>query len=275
MKTFTFLVFASLLFQSQISFSAIGAVSTATGGSGRGAIDPVDGVLINPAVISDFPDKNFSVNYSTDQYALSIVDNGKDAYFPAALVFKSIKTDLIDTQQLGLTLATYRWKKFVVGTSLSMLDYTEHSVPAVEQRYKQATLDLGATMAVTSNFGLGLVFNKVTANKIALAETEQVQQTAALGMSYIFQGFARFRFDVETAPENKTQKLVYMAGLENFINDWVVVRLGYQNNTFLDKNYFTAGLGFSGPQFGLHYAYISNVSNKTEDQHLIDLGIPF
>jgi hypothetical protein len=55
----------------------------------------------------------------------------------------------------------------------------------------------------------------------------------------------------------------------------VVFRLGYQNNQITAKDYISAGLGFSGPQFGLHYAYISNTADKSEDKHLIDLGIPF
>ena len=257
------------------AFATIGAVTTATGGSGRGAVEPVDGVLINPAIITDFPDKNFSVNYSLDQWAVSISDNGKEAFFPAAFVFVNSKTDTIDTQQLGLTLATFRMKKFVIGTNLSMLDYTDHSFPLLEKRYKQAAADIGSTYAVSNNLGIGLVLKKIASNKIDLIEAEQAQQTAALGISYIFQGFARFRFDVESAPENKTDRLVYMAGIENFINDWVVFRFGYQNNNVVAKNYLSAGLGFSGPQFGVHYAYISNVADKTEDKHLIDLGIPF
>ena len=41
----------------------LGAVSTATGGTGRGAVEPVDGLLLNPAFLLDFPTKNFSFNY--------------------------------------------------------------------------------------------------------------------------------------------------------------------------------------------------------------------
>lgn len=257
------------------AFCAVGAVTTATGGTGRGAIEPIDGVLLNPAVITDFPDKNFSVNYSVDQWAMSVSDNGKDAFFPAAFVFLNSKTDTIDTQQLGLTIASYRWHRFVLGTNLSMLDYTDHSSPALELRYKQAAADLGATYALGSNVGFGLVFNKVGSTRTDLAEAAQTQQTTSFGISYIFRGFARFRVDVESAPKNKTDRLVFMAGMENYLNDWMVFRMGYQNNNVVAKNYLTAGLGFQGPQFGVHYAYISNTADKTEDKHLIDLGIPF
>ena len=97
----------------------------------------------------------------------------------------------------------------------------------------------------------------------------------ALGLSYTYQNFARLRFDAESAPDNKTDKLNYMLGLENYINDWIVFRFGFQSNKIVLKDYLTAGMGFSGPQFGIHYAYISNTADKSEDKHLIDLGVPF
>ena len=275
MKIFFVSLFAAIQFFSCNSFAAVGAVTTATGGSGRGAIEPVDGVLLNPAVISDLPNKNFSVNYSLDQWALTISDNGKEAYFPAALVFENSKTDTIDTKQLGVSVASYRWKKFVIGANFSVIDYLDHTVAGFEQVYHQPAADLGGTLAISNDFGIGLVFNKVASNKVDLAENLQTQKTSAIGLSYIYQNFVRFRFDVESAPDYKTDRLVYMAGMENFINDWVVVRMGYQNNNVLNKNYISAGVGFTGPQFGLHYAYISNAADKTEDKHLFDLGIPF
>lgn len=275
MKTIFLFTFVLIQFFSIVTFAAVGAVTTATGGSGRGAVEPVDGVLLNPAVISDLPTKNFSVNYSLDQWALTISDNGKDAYFPAALVFINTKTDTIDTKQMGLSVATYRWKRMVIGAKLYVVDYLDHSVPGFEKIYHQPSADLGSTLAVSDNFGVGLVFNKVASNKVDLAEPLQTQKIAGLGVSYIFQNFVRFRFDVESAPEYKTNRLVYMAGMENFVNDWVVVRLGYQNNNVVNKNYISGGMGFAGPQFGLHYAYISNTADRTEDKHLFDLGIPF
>lgn len=257
------------------TFAAVGAVSTATGGSGRGAIEPIDGVLLNPATISDLPSKHFSYNYSSDQWALTVVDNGQEAYLPAALKFIKTTNSVIDTQQLGLSFASRRWKKITVGMTVSMFEYTNYLSSTTEQKYRQTTADLAATYALATNFGVGFVANKIGSSQIDLAENLQTQKTLALGLSYTYQKFARLRFDIESAPENKTDRLVYMLGLENYLNDWVVFRLGYQNNNVLVKNYFTTGIGFAGPQFGLHYAYFSNTADKTEDKHLFDIGIPF
>lgn len=274
MKNSILLIIACFLF-SVNSFAVVGAVSTATGGSGRGAVEPVDGLLLNPAIISDLPTKNFSVNYSPDQTALIVSDNGQDSYFPAALSFLRTKAPVVDTQQLSLSFATPRWKKIAIGGTGSMVEYTNYFAAGIEQKYRQSTFDLGTTVAFTKNFGIGIVAKKIASGSSALPENLQIQKTVGFGMSYTYQNFARLRLDVESAPDNKTDKLVYMGGLENYINDYMVFRLGFQSNQVTVKDYFSAGLGFTGPQFGLHYAFISNVADKTEDKHLIDLGIPF
>ena len=274
MKKLFLSLMISLMFSTHAS-AFIGAISTATGGTGRGAIEPVDGVLVNPATISEFPKKIFSVSYSDTDWAITIADNGKEALFPAGLIFRRTEMDPIDAQQIGLAFATPRWKLITIGGTVSLYDYTHHLTTTSEEKYKQGVLDLAATLAITKDFGFGFVAKKVASGKIDLAENLQVQQTMALGMSYTYQDFARLRFDVESGPENKTEKVVYMVGLENFINDWIVFRLGFQNNNVVVKDYFTAGLGFAGPQFGLHYAYITNIKDKSEDKHLIDLSVPF
>lgn len=267
--------FAALVFLQTQAQAAIGAVSTATGGSGRGAVEPVDGVFLNPAMISDLSKKNFSFNYSAEQWGLAIVDNGADSYFPAALTMVRTDTSNLDTQQVALSLATTRWKRVSLGVTASMYEYVELGTGNIEQKYRQGVFDAGLTLAITPNFGFGIVGKKINSGKINLAENLQTQRTTAAGISYTYQKFARFRLDVETAPDNKTDRLVYMTGLENYVNDWLVFRLGYQNNNVIDKDFITAGAGFAGPQFGLHYAFISNTSTKSEDKHLIDLTVPF
>lgn len=266
--------FATVVFSAGAS-AYVGAVSTATGGTGRGAIEPADGLLLNPAVISEFPKKDFSVSYSDDDWALTVADNGKDAYFPAGLIFRRTDMTVVETQQLGLAFATPRWKRLTFGGTLSLYEYTHNLSPAVEENYKQGVLDLGLTLALTSDFGFGFVAKKVAAGMVDLPESLQVQKTIGLGMSYTYQNFARLRLDVESGPDNDTKKLVYMAGLENFLNDWLVFRLGFQNNNVVVKDYFTAGLAFVGPQFGLHYAYITDIKDKSDSKHLVDLSVPF
>lgn len=274
----TKILLASALFIFSLSTLAVplqpGSVSTATGGSGRGTTEPIDGVLLNPAMVGLLSSQFFSANYTNQQWGLTISDNGKEALFPAALSFVRSDVDGFKTQQVGVSVGYVFKKMFALGANLSLLEYSSNSLNE-DQKYRQTVGDVGLMFSPETAYGIGLVAHKVASSSTDLDESLQKQQTIGLGIQYTFQSFIRFRFDVESGPKNKTERLVYMGGMETYMNDWVIFRFGYQNNNVVSKNYSTVGLGFAGPQFGLHYAYISNVANNQDDQHSIDLGIPF
>lgn len=275
MKRILFAFVISVTLFSSLSQATIGAVSTATGGSGLAAVEPVDGLLKNPAFIRDILNRNFAFNYGPDQWALTVSDNAPDSLFPAALQIINTRETNMNTQKLGLTFAAPRLKTLVVGATAAMVSYDHNPNLTTAEKFHQGVVDVGATLAITRDIGIGFVANRVSATKIDLPETLQLQKTMALGLSYTYGNFVRLRFDVESGPNNVTDRLIYMAGMENFINDWIVARFGYQNNNVVAKNYGSMGLGFVGPQFGLHYAYISDVSGGRDQKHLIDLAIPF
>ena len=268
--------FLALLFCGGFSVAApiIGSVSTATGGTGRGAIEPVDGVLLNPSSVAQLKSKFFSFNYSKDQLGLTISDNGKDALFPAALAFVRSEKENFKTQDMALVIAYRVAPRLSLGTTISMVEYVQ-DLKGLEQKNRQTVGDIGASILINKEISVGVVANKIFSSSCELDSALQKQKSYGAGMNFTYQNFVRFRFDVESAPENKTNKLIYMGGVETYMNDWVVARFGYQNNNVLAKNYMTAGAGFAGPQFGIHYAYLTNVSDRNEDRHSVDLGIPF
>lgn len=270
-----FAVFICLLVHTQV-FALVGAVSNATGGSGRGAVDTTDGILLNPAFLVDFPSKYFTINYSQDDYAVTVVDNGKDSFFPAALLYRDTRSNSVDTRKFGVALATPRWKILTFGTTVSLVEYSNilnNSLP--ETKYRQGVADLALTLALTKDIGFGLVANKIGSTHTEMPPALELQKSVGAGFSYTYANFIRLRFDVQSGPDNKTDDLIYMYGLENFINEWLVLRVGYQNNLVTGQNYLTGGLGFDGPQFGFHYAYVGNTANQPDQKHLFDLSIPF
>ena len=269
-------IFILLILFSEFVFASptIGSVSTATGGTGRGAIEPIDGVLLNPSSVAKIKTQFFSFNYSNEQMAVTIADNGKDALFPAAIAF--VRTDKNDlrTQDMALVLAYSLMPRLSLGTTISLAEYMIN-LNNTEQKYRQTISDIGISFSLARNISMGVVAYKVLSSDTELEKPLQKQQLIGFGGSYTFDNIVRFRFDLESAPENKFDRLTYMAGLETYLNDWMIIRLGYQNNNVVSKNFTTAGLGFSGPQFGLHYGYLTNVSNRNEDRHTVDLGVPF
>ncbi len=270
-----FATLISLLISFQV-FANIGAVSNATGGSGRGAVDTTDGILLNPAFLVDFPSKFLTVNYSQDDYAITVVDNGRESFFPAALEYIQTKSDLIDTRKIGLALALPRWKILTIGTTVSLVEYSDiQNNTGAETKYRQGVADLGLTVALSKDFGFGLVANKISSTHTKLPAALELQKTVGAGLSYTYANFSRLRFDIMSGPEIKTDELIYMYGVENFINEWLVIRFGYQNNRVTAQDYLTGGIGFDGPQFSLHYAYVGNTDDQSDQKHLFDLSIPF
>jgi hypothetical protein len=266
--------FFSFFAHASLAPIAPGSVSTATGGSGRGVAEPIDSTLLNPAAVSLLATKFLTSTYSNEQWAVTIEDNGRDALFPAALSYMRQDVDGFRTQRAGVIVG-YAFKKMLaIGTNISFMEYDSNAI-AGDNKYRQTVGDVGVLLSPGEDYGVGLVAKKVASTNTDLDEALQVQQTVGLGTQYTFQRFARFRFDIESSPKNKTNRLVYMGGIETYLNEWIVFRLGYQNNNVVSKNYQTAGVGFAGPQFTLHYAYISNVADTKELQHSIDLGIPF
>lgn len=275
-SSFKFFLFLATITFSSLGFAGgpVGSVSTSTGGTGRGTVDPSDSVVLNPAIVAQIPTKYFNFNYSKDQMGLTISDNGREALFPAAVILNRVEVDDFQTQNIGVAVAYSPMPKLSFGLGASLVEYSfKNSVN--DQKFRQTVGDFGATYALSSAFAIGVVANKIFSSKSDLAENLQKQRTIGAGTNYTYQNFVRFRFDVESGPENKTDRLVYMSGIETFLNDWMIIRLGYQNNNVLSKNFTSAGLGFAGPQFALNYAYLNNPANSDDNRHSVDLGIPF
>lgn len=205
---------------------------------------------------------------------VTISDNGKEALFPAAIAYVSYEKDNLKTQDVAVVLAYSALPRLSFGTTIAMVEYVQSGLVS-EQKYRQTVGDLGVAFMVNKEISIGAVAKKAFSSSSDLDPVLQKQKSIGFGGNYTYQNFVRFRFDLESAPENKTDRIIYMAGIETFINDWVVARVGYQNNNVVEKNFMTAGAGFSGPQFGIHYAYLTNVADRNEDRHSVDLGIPF
>jgi hypothetical protein len=270
------LSFLIVFFSSLPSFAlpVTGTVSMSTGGTGRGTVEPTDSVLLNPAIVAQIPTSYISLNYTRDQYGITISDNGKEALFPAAVAFNRSNVNDVKTQDMTLVVAYSPKPKLSFGIGASLVEYSLDN-SANDQKYNQTVADLGMTYAFTKDFAFGVVAYKAFSSQTDFNQALQKQRTVGAGMNYTYLNFVRFRYDIESAPDNKFNRLIFMSGLETFLNDWMILRLGYQNNNVVSKNFLSAGIGFAGPQFGFHYGYLTNPADHADDRHSVDLGIPF
>lgn len=279
MKIFSFnlfLLLSSVLIFPCDSYSQTfaGSVSASAGGTGVGVVEPSDSVLLNPATVAQIPTKFFAVSYAESRWGITMSDNGKEALFPAALAYYKYSWDQLKRQDMSVTVAHIFNKNFALGLNILFLEYDDRSKP-IEETHRQTAADLGGTYAINENFAFGATLKSFYKSRSELADSEQRTQTVVLGTSFTFDNLSRFRFDIETNDKNKTDRLAFKYGIESFLNDWLVLRLGYQNNNVLSKNFQTAGIGFVGPQFSFHYGYLADVNDSSENRHSVDLGVPF
>lgn len=270
------LIFIYLFAFDLSSYAYTGAVSSATGGAGTGLVDLTESAFFNPATIPVYQRKQMAFSYSVNRFSVSLTDNGKEALFPASIAYEQTSNDLYKTKSYHLMSGyAYQTKKlgiFSIGTDLSLNEFKWLNL---DTKYKLNKVSIGGFWQLDTSFSAGLTYKNKTLNDTELPDQIDQANSLNFGLAYIYQGFAQFRFDVEKIENQNTEALIYKIGLETFLNDWIITRFGYRNDNIHSMNFTTAGLGFAGPQFGLHYAYEVESKNTVDPLHVVDLSVPF
>lgn len=255
------------------SFENLGSVSTSLGGAGVGSVHLVDGAFNNPASFPLFEQRSADFSFAKEAFRVSLADNGAEALFPAMLGYNQSKTDDLKTKAFYLGFGYAFKQTFSIAANFG---FQETEVPTIDDKFRQNLADIGVMYRPNVWFSVGAVVKNQPLNDTDLADSIDNRPTQAIGFESKYDELVSLRGEYETGKNAKSeQKAIVKGGLEIFMNEWVQLRLGYQNNNILSQNYFTAGLGFGGPQFGLHYAYIKESENKKDTYHSIDLAVPF
>ena len=255
------------------SFENLGSVSTSLGGAGVGSVNLVDGAFNNPAAFPMFQQRAADMSYSKDTFRLSLADNGADALFPAMLGYSQSNIDELKVKAFYLGLGYLISRKISIGANFG---FQETQVPTNNDKFRQNLADIGIMFRPNEWFTVGAVVKNQPMNDTDLADSMDNRPTQAVGFETKYDDLVNLRGEYEIGKNaNSDQRSIVKGGMEIILNEWLQLRLGYQNNNIISQNYFTAGLGFGGPQFGLHYAYIKESEFKKETYHSIDLAVPF
>lgn len=250
-----------------------GSVSTAMAGAGAASVNLSDGYFLNPALISLYPAKSLTLASSFRTEKASLVDHGQEALFPLAVSYN--QNDLNGTKNKTYSLGSaYLYKeKFSVGVGLQ---FKEMKNLQTDQIYRQNLVDIGFVFVPQEWLSFGLVVRAKPLNDIELVIPVEQKSTVAVASDLKVGDYLNSRFELEQGENAQNQKkMIVKLGFEIIANEWVLLRAGYQNNNLISQNYLTAGLGFGGPQFGLHYSYIKEAEMQKESFHSIDLTVPF
>ncbi|MNL03697.1 hypothetical protein D3C87_1242410 [compost metagenome] len=165
---------------------------------------------------------------------------------------------------MSMSVAEFAVERFAMGLTAH---YVEQRIKDGKS-YHKMNGDLGFIYTPQPHIGLGLVAYNLFGEKNEIPEELRVKTTVGAGFNYIYRAIWRARVDVDS-------ESVVMAGLETYVNRYIITRIGYSDDVDDKRQMLTAGLGFKGPKFGINYAYEGNPQNSEDYRHSVDLAVPF
>lgn len=250
------------------------SITAGTAGSGRAAIDAGEPAFMNPATLVHLRGSHLVLSQGRHELAASISENDPDSLFPASLAYLQKKYDLPGgpaASDIRLTLA-HRITRFI---GIGVTGHYYQVRTGKDELFHQSNADLGMIYTPNPQWGGAIVAYDVAGEDPEMPEIFQLRKKTGLGFNWLMVETMRFRVDVVSAPNNNFTLPATMLGYETFFNKWVIGRLGYQEDRFLEARYGSLGLGLALPKFALNYAFLSVLPRNEDERHSIDLTISF
>lgn len=276
------LLFVAISILSLSANAYIGSVTAATGDAGRAAVEASETPFMNPAAIVYLKGYFFTMSYGSASQgtagaqgmALSITENMKETVVPTSLAYEQVAIkdsagQMTYTKDFRLSLGNFIRRHAAMGIGIH---HKNDELPG--DRYAQTNVDLGLLWAPTDSIGFAGVFNTLIPPSGKVPEAYRLNQTSSFGAVYNFKKFVRIKADIVSSTNNSFNKPTLGAGMESYLNKWMILRWGLAKNHELDANMYTAGVGWVLPRFGIHYAYQNSPQDETLTRHSVDLAIP-
>lgn len=269
-----------------------GAVSAAAGGTGRASVDSGVGNFLNPAMLVHQRGQQVYTAFQRRNFALAYSDNTRETPVPSGLSYWQKQLELEDSGII-YSLKDFRLTFAEMFAHIWAVGFTVHyyQVQGQDRTWGSLKGDLGFMVSPHPNFGLAAVVYDLGSKPSDAPESLWIRPKVGLGFNHVFRDYFRSRLDIVSGPEDEFGRFTVMAGVESYMNKWVITRFGYQENQYSEQYVWSLGFGFDLPRFRLNYALRSisdserglrtisvaqnNEDKKGEVQHLIDLAIPF
>jgi|GEM_PF-1730809 len=278
--SFFFLAVMTFNFSAQ---AYIGSISSATGRSGAAAVDASEAPFTNAAALPYLRGYFFSAGWgatqqsqlgSTQDLAVSLIDNMKDTVVPTSLAYsqQTYNNSVLPVdqhQELRLGFGNIETKRFSFG--LAGLYQTDR---LATETFHQMNVQMSGLYALTRNWGFAVIANNMLPAGNKVPEAYRQQQSLTLGTSFDYKDLIRMKFDVSSDSGYAWGHTLLGGGVENYLDKWMIFRIGAQRDNQVAANIYTAGLGFAGPKFSLNYAYQNSAEDKSLTRHSVDLAVP-
>lgn len=278
MKHFLLVFFFSLFLSSVNLFAYVGAISTATTGAGRAAIEPTEAPVLNPAVLPFSKGYFFTTSYSFlntgKLFSVGVADNLVDTIVPTALTY--VQSDTKDkrnfdyqSQDLELAFANFYNPYLSIGLGF------HHKIDTLfVAKHTQTNMFIGSMWTINNSMALAFVFDNFIQQDHQIPQDYLLKPKTSVGFSYNYKKFVRLKLDMESTDSNSFDRPALSTGVETYWNRWIILRMGARKD--LQKNFdeYAAGVGFSGPKFALHYGYLASPQDDKRNYHAVDLAFP-
>ncbi|GIL17296.1 MAG: hypothetical protein BroJett040_10470 [Oligoflexia bacterium] len=272
-----------VLLISNYSSAYVGAVTSATAGAGRAAIETTDSPSLNPASLAYMRGYFLTTSYSSQSsgeksrgadFSIGVADNMRDTIVPTALIYSQERR--LDNSNSELMTRDFRlsFGNFVEKNVAFGLGFHHKTDSFFEKNYSQTNMYSGLLWTVYDNMGLALVGENLLSPNKNIPEEYRLGQSTAFGFNYNYRKYVRFKVDLTTNQTNSITYPTLAAGVESYWNRWIIIRLGAQKNYETNVHQFGSGIGFGGPRFALHYAYVSSPDEAKLIRHSVDLAMP-
>lgn len=260
-------IFVFLPIYSKAQYRSYSAASLSLAHSGRASVHAGDIQFMNPASLVHLNGRYLSYsNTSNNDQIFTFSDNTKESALPGAISYftssKNISTHKVESTVVSVTLAEFIVEQITFGITGHQIKLSLDNTP-----YQLNGLDAGVLYTPFNNVGLGFVCYMVLGGLDNLPTWAKPSQECAIALNYLQNRLQRYQVDIL----GDTLQL----GAENYFNEFLPVRVGYEYDNFNKISRLSAGLGFEGPRFSIIYGYIGNTENSTDYLHKVDLIITF
>lgn len=261
------------------AYDYVGAVSTATAGSGRATFDRTEAPSQNPAAVAHLKGYFFNTGYATldkgNQFYVSLTDNLPDTLLPSSIQYSQWdqKTKNMrdwSTQKIQFGVGNYIANLFALGFGL------QHRIDSfAATKYTQTNLRVGTLYNLNSKFSFALVFENILEADSSIPKEYRFFPGTSIGASYLYQKLMRIRFDLETPERSNSFNYPSLAAaMETYWNRWIILRFSARKELETKIDQYGGGISFVGPKFALHYGYIQSPQDEKLTRHAVDLAIP-
>ncbi len=273
-----------------------GAISGALAGAGNSSVDIGESYIINPATVAHLRGAAITMGNSSYQdsdkdakkiqsggWHFSLNEFGEDSIFATSIyVSKGDSRDrssLYTNQSFNDVWLTIG--NFVMPNLSAGLSYRIHDTLTTFKKYQEQGIGVGFLWNPVDSLGVGFSMqNLVPIGKREIPNELTLGTHNGIGILYIYDQYLRIRMDYSKIIHklDSQSSTEWAFGLENAINSWILTRIGISQSlseTQEKTQKWTFGMGFSGPRFGIHYAFQQYKLSQNGQEHGVDLVIPF